>query len=78
MKTNINDNEMSSKTQKQAILNYLKEGHSITPLDALQKFQCFRLGARIWELTHIDGFLICKEMIKDPKTGKRYAQYTLL
>lgn len=75
MKTNINENPVSSSTQSQMILEYMMEGHSITPVEALEKFGCFRLGARIWELVHKEGYLIYKEMVKDPKTGKRYAQY---
>jgi hypothetical protein len=75
MKTNINENSVSSSTQSQMILEYMMEGHSITPVEALEKFGCFRLGARIWELVHKEGYLIYKGMVKDPKTGKRYAQY---
>ena len=45
--------------------------------EALEMFGCFRLGARIWELIHLEGYLIYKEMVKDPKTGKRYAQYSM-
>ncbi|MCE7856899.1 MAG: hypothetical protein DYG97_10195 [Ignavibacteria bacterium CHB3] len=37
-------------SQKQAILEYLLSGKSITPLEALDLFKCFRLGARIWDL----------------------------
>ncbi len=37
-------------SQKAQILNYLKRGRAITPLEALKLFGCFRLGARIWEL----------------------------
>lgn len=76
-KVNINENEKSSQIQREAILAYMKEGNSITPIEALQKFGCLRLGARIWELIHWDGYLIYKEMIKDPKTGKRYASYSM-
>ena len=32
------------------ILKYLQKGKSITPMEALEKFGCFRLSARIWEL----------------------------
>lgn len=74
---NINDNAKSSAAQKDAILDYMMQGHSISPIEALEKFHCFRLGARIWELIHKDGYLIYKEMVKDPKTGKRYAQYSM-
>ena len=38
---------MGNKTQKQNILDHLKSGYGITPLDALQKFGCFRLAAVI-------------------------------
>ena len=74
MKTNINDNSVQSRSQKDRILDYLMEGHSITPIEALNLFGCFRLGARIADIKG-EGYLIYKEMVKDPKTGKRYAQY---
>jgi hypothetical protein len=41
-----------SSTQTVAILTALREGAELTPLDALQRFGCFRLGARIWDLRH--------------------------
>lgn len=37
-------------TQCDMILRHLREEGSITPLDALSKFGCMRLGARIWDL----------------------------
>lgn len=77
MKVNINDNSVQSGSQKDRILDYLMEGHSITALEALSLFGCLRLGARIWELVHKEGYLIYKEMVKDPKTGKAYAQYSM-
>jgi len=36
--------------QKDRILKYLKDKHSITPKDAMEKLGIMRLGARIWEL----------------------------
>ena len=59
-------------TQTQAIYEYLKQGNSITPLDALQKFGCFRLGARIWELKQ-QGLNIQMDMIRH--NGKHFARY---
>ena len=35
------------KSQNERILAHLKKGKKITPLDALEKFGCFRLAARI-------------------------------
>ena len=43
-------NKESKKSQADAIKDYLLQGHSITPLDALEMFGCFRLGARIADL----------------------------
>ncbi|HEC61933.1 MAG TPA: hypothetical protein ENI27_06720 [bacterium] len=37
-------------TQLSSIRADLEAGKSITPLDALNRYGCFRLGARIWEL----------------------------
>ena len=37
-------------TQSHQILAELRDGKHITPLYALTKFNCFRLGARIWDL----------------------------
>lgn len=37
-------------SQANLILEALKAGESITPLDALNRFSCFRLGARIFDL----------------------------
>jgi hypothetical protein len=62
------------KSQKQQILKWLSDGHSLTALMALNKFGCFRLSARIYELVK-DGWNIKKEMIY--KDGKGYAKYYL-
>lgn len=62
-------------SQNDAILNYLKAGHTITPLDALSLFGCFRLGARIHDLKqaghNIETFAI-------EKMGKRFAGYRMV
>ena len=62
------------KTQKEAILEYLKEHGSITPLEALDKFGCFRLSAVIFELRE-DGYVITTTLNEGEK---KYAIYTLL
>ena len=41
---------MPALTQNQRILEYLKSGKTLTPLVALEKFGCFRLSARIFNL----------------------------
>ena len=61
-------------SQNAEILRYLKAGKSITPLEALHKWGCFRLGARIWELRQ-DGYSIAKTW--DENFGKRWAKYRM-
>lgn len=61
-------------TQRNAIANHLKSGKAITPLDALRDFNCFRLGARIWELKK-QGMPIEKIMVTRGK--KTFARYYL-
>ena len=61
-------------SQKDENWIHLKRGHSITPLEALDMFGCFRLGARIADLRS-EGNDIITETIK--KGGKRYASYSL-
>jgi hypothetical protein len=70
---------VSENSQREAIARYLKTGKSITPLEALQKFGCLRLGARIWELKR-QGATILKYMARvgRGKEAKRVACYYLL
>lgn len=63
------------KTQNELILDYLQKGKSITPLDALNKFGCFRLAARISDLRK-DGLNIATNYVT--KEGKNYASYRLV
>ena len=39
-----------SRTQRERILSYLRDGGSLTPLDALRMFDCFSLSKRISEI----------------------------
>ena len=62
-------------SQRNACLMYLKEYGSITPLEALYAFGCFRLSAIIYNLRHRDGYVISMTINDD---GKPYAIYTLI
>jgi hypothetical protein len=62
-------------TQADQILNHLRSGKHITPLEALNRFGCFRLGARIWDLKKA-GHEIESEMVTLPN-GKQVASYRL-
>lgn len=61
-------------SQNEQILAYLKTGHSLTPLEALRNFGCFRLGARIHNLK-AQGYAIKTETVF--AGGKRFARYSL-
>jgi len=64
-----------TQTQKEAILRHLQSGKTITPLEALNLYGCFRLGARIWELRD-EGYRIRSENVKQGK--KTFASYRLI
>jgi hypothetical protein len=61
-------------TQNQQIKSYLEKGKSITPIQALNKFSCFRLAARISDLRN-DGLNIATKIVT--KDGKTFASYKL-
>jgi len=62
------------KSQTAAIKKDLLRGHKITPMAALKKYGCFRLGARINDLRN-EGWHIVTKIIK--RDGKHFAQYSL-
>jgi len=65
---------MKTSSQTEKILYWLKLGHSITPIDALKMFGCFRLSGRIHELK-IKGYDIKTNMIE--MQDKKFAEYSL-
>ena len=65
----------TTESQCSRILAYLQTGKSLTGMEALRKFDCFRLGARIYDLKD-RGHAIESELIRLPN-GKRVARYTL-
>lgn len=60
-------------SQKTKILKHLQR-KPLTPLEALRRFGCLRLGARIHELRE-QGHDIETEWVE--RGGKRYAKYRL-
>lgn len=62
-------------SQNDLILRALQVGESITPIAALERFGCFRLGGRIYELREL-GYAIETEIIELPN-GKRIARYSM-
>ena len=59
--------------QTEAIKAYLDEGNTITAIEALNKFGCFRLASRIHDLK-TEGYVVDKIMVTG-ENNKRYAQY---
>lgn len=62
-------------SQCDTILGWLKLGRCISSLDALHRFGCFRLAARIAELRE-RGYSIDSSIV-ETRTGKRLAVYKL-
>lgn len=64
-------------SQEKQILLHLLEGNSITPIDALQRFGCFRLGARIYDIGNKYPDLKIRSDLKEVGAGKRVAVYRI-
>lgn len=63
-------------SQTDQIPRDLKKGRRLTPIDALDLYGCFRLGARIWDLKR-RGFSIHSERV-EVSPGKHVARYRML
>ena len=61
-------------SQNKQILSYLQQGKKLTPITALNKFNCFRLSARILDLRK-EGHNITTENVT--RKGKTFAEYLL-
>jgi hypothetical protein len=64
-----------SETQNQMVLNYLKTGKVLTPIEALDLFGCFRLSARVYELKDKGWPIHCKR--KALPLGKVVGHYSM-
>lgn len=70
---NINENTKTSRSQTDLILEWMLAGHTITPLDALNRFGCNRLAARISDIK-ARGYLVYSEFVTT-NTEKKVKQY---
>ena len=61
-------------SQNDLIAEYLKQGNTITPLEALDKFKCLRLSGRIHDLKRL-GLPIESRFVE--YNGKRFAEYRI-
>ena len=67
---------MTKLTQSADILRWLRKGRSITPLLALRRFNCFRLGARIYDLREAGHDI--RRTWANLGNGKRVARYSMV
>ena len=65
-----------NKSQKESILNDLKDGLSVTPMDALKEYGCFRLAAVVCQLRK-DGWDIETNNVTKNNGKGTYASYKL-
>lgn len=66
-------------TQCKKILRHLQTYGTITPMEALQEYSCFRLGARVHDLKRL-GYPVKTEMVTDKNRfgeATHYARYRL-
>lgn len=63
---------MNAISQKEAIRLHLESGEPITQLEAINRFGCLRLSARILNLKK-QGLPVAKRTIK--RGGKHFAEY---
>lgn len=75
---NLNPNRRQSVNQCSQILNYLKRGKSITPLEALRYFGCMRLQARIYDLETKRNQRFTRRFVNISTSKKKVMQYTLV
>lgn len=68
---------MKRETQRSKVKQHLESGQAITPMDALERYGCFRLAAIIHDLKHDDGMPIEKELVVN-RYGTRYAKYRVV
>ena len=66
---------MNRKSQTMLIRRHLESGKTITSQDALDKYGCFRLAARIYDLS-VAGMNIGKYTVRN-QYGNRFAVYYL-
>ncbi len=63
-------------SQNSEILEYLKQGNSLTSLQALGLFGCLRLASRVGDLKDM-GYVVISEQVIDRQRKKRYSRYRL-
>jgi len=63
------------RAQNDRILAHLRTGKTLTPLEALNRFGCLRLGARVYDLKAAGHDI--RSRLVEVAGGKRVASYRL-
>ena len=63
-----------NNTQFQQVLNHLKQSKTITPIEALERYGCFRLSAVILKLRDAGHDIVTHRERNSKRTGT-YARY---
>lgn len=64
------------KSQCELILDYMSTYGSITQREAVKKFDCYRLSARIYDLRQ-KGYEIIEKRERNKRTKVQYSRYAL-
>ncbi len=76
MATTKKKKKSSIASQTKRIKKHLESGKTITPVQALSQYGCFRLSARIYDLRYKHKMNIDMKLVSE--SGHRYAQYRLI
>lgn len=68
------DLNQSKNTGRKRVMRMLLEGQYLSSLQMAKEYDETRLGARIYELRHYNGFNI-QDMWVTPESGKKYKEY---
>lgn len=66
---------MNTESQSQAILKHMQNGNEVTALEALMRFKCMRLAARIKDLREMGIDIADRWVTRDD--NKRFKAYRL-
>jgi hypothetical protein len=61
-------------SQESAIIDWLLSGRTLTPIEALERFGCFRLAARICDIRKAIPVKVGRKMLP---SGKVVAEYSI-
>ena len=68
---------MKRETQRAKVKRWLLNDKTLTPIEALEMFGCFRLAAIVHNLRDEDNMNIHTELVTN-KYGTKYARYNLV